>query len=126
MRLFLFFSHSLTNEQIEDAKYNLNIEEFVHLPKELQTLFSNVSPELKSLNEYVKPFKEFLKKKAKKDDLILIQGDFGLVCHLVDFSIKQKYIPVYATTKREVIVEKNGTKVSKFKHIIFRRYECGI
>jgi len=124
MKLFLFFSHTLTQEQINDAK-NLGIDEFISLPKDLQYLWSNVPPELEDIEEYAKPFYEFLNINARKGDYVLVQGDFGLSCRLVNYSKQKGLIPVYATTKRKVIeTEKDGkiVKISEFKHVQFRRY----
>jgi len=124
--LYLFFSHTFTPEQIKDAKESLRVDDFIYLPKDLQNLFSNVPPELESLDEYKKPFEEYLLKNAKKGDFVLLQGDFGLVCSLVGFSKKLGLIPVYATTKRvakEKIIDGKTVKISEFHHIRFRRYE---
>jgi len=125
MKLHLFFSHRLTPDQEEDAKKSLGVEEFVYLPPHLQELFSNVPPQLDSLSEYIEPFLKYLMKNANRKDYILIQGDFGLTVRLVDFSMATGLIPIYATTKRDVVeIEENGKKVriSKFKHVKFRRY----
>ncbi len=120
--MHLLFSHKLTDEQITDAKTTLGIFEFRYLPKELQRLFSNVPPELDTLNEYAKPFKTYLQKEAASQDIVLIQGDFGLCFLLANFCKRKDLIPVYATTKR-IVSEKEGVKISRFKHIRFRRYE---
>jgi len=123
-KMFLFFSHKLTQEQIDDAK-KMGVKKFIYLPKDLQKLFSNVPPELESLDEYKKPFEEYLLKNAKKGDFVLLQGDFGLVCSLVGFCKRLGLIPIYATTKRvaiEKIIDGKTVKISKFHHIRFRRY----
>ncbi len=125
-KMLLFFSHKLTSAQIDDAKTNWGVEEFVYLPQEIQHLFSNVPPELESLNEYAKPLEDFLQKEAKDGDLALIQGDFGLSYILVKKAQKCGVIPVYATTKRLTIekeVDGKRVKISQFQHIRFRRYE---
>ncbi|GAB6044548.1 CRISPR-associated protein Csx20 [Caminibacter profundus] len=124
MKLFLFFSHNLTQEQIKDAE-SLGINEFVSLPHKLQYLWSNVPPELEDLEEYVIPFYEFLNINAKKGDYVLVQGDFGLSCRLVNYSKQKGLIPIYATSKRvtkEIKKEDKVIKISEFKHIKFRRY----
>ena len=44
---------------------------------------------------------------------------------MVTFSKNLGLIPIYATTKREVVEEKQGDKIVKksiFKHIRFRKY----
>jgi superfamily I DNA and RNA helicase len=124
MKMYLLFSHKLTQEQSDDAK-RLGVSEFVSLPKELQNKFSNVPPELESIGEYIKPIKEFLEQNLTSKDIVLIQGDFGVVCEIVKFCKEKGVKAVYATTKRVVKeMEKDGKKVkiSEFKHIIFREY----
>jgi hypothetical protein len=123
MKMYLLFSHKLTDAQIEDAK-RLGVDEFVYLPQDLQQKWSNVPPELESIKEYAKAFEEFLKS-ARKGDYVLIQGDFGLTCHMVNFSKNNGLIPVYATTKRiSKDINQNGKiiKISEFQHIRFRMY----
>ena len=124
MRMFLLFSHKLTEEQIEDAK-NLGIEEFIYLPKDLQEKFSNVPPEIEDIREYSKSFINFLKNNAKNNDYVLIQGDFGVVFNVVEFCKENNLIAIYSTTKRVVKEQKIDGKIvktSEFKHIRFRRY----
>jgi hypothetical protein len=123
MKMYLLFSHKLTDAQIEDAK-KLGVDEFVYLPEDLQRKFSNIPPELESVKKYAKDFEKFLEN-AKSGDYVLIQGDFGLTCHLVNFAKSKGLIPVYATTKRiSKDIKKDGKiiKMSEFKHIKFRRY----
>jgi len=125
MKMFLFFSHKLTDEQIKDAKENLGISEFVYLPEDLQYKFSNVPPEIEDIKEYSRDFKEFLKNNAKKDDYVLIQGDFGVVFQIVEFCKENSLKAVYSTTKRiakEKKVEGKIVKISEFKHVRFRKY----
>ena len=43
-KMFLLFSHKLTEIQREDAIKSLNIETFVSLPEKLQNYWSNVDP----------------------------------------------------------------------------------
>jgi len=124
-KMYLLFSHKLTKDQIEDAKKNLEIDEFVYLSNDLQKQWSNVPTDLKDLTEYAKVFEDYLIKNAKVGDYVLIQGDFGLVYKMVNFSKKINLKPVYATTKRvskDVIKDGKVIKVSEFKHIQFREY----
>ncbi len=123
--IFLIFSHRLTDSQIEELK-KVGISKFVYLPGDLQILWSGVPPDVENLNSYLKPIFEWIKNKAKSDDWVLVQGDFGAVCLVVDFCFKNSLVPVYATTKRNTIEKiENGKliKVSQFEHIRFRKYE---
>ena len=123
MKMFLFFSHKLTDEQIRDAKKNLGVDEFIYLPDDLQKKFSNVPPEIDDIKEYSLDFMKFLDKNAKKDDFVLIQGDFGVVFWVVEYCKQNNLKAVYSTTKR-VVKEKNiegkVVKISEFQHIKFR------
>ena len=124
-QLFLIFSHKLTNSQIEDAKKNLGVEKFISLPENLQKLWSNIPPDLKNLDNYLEPLKEFLKQNAKDGDFVLIQGDFGGVYNLVNFSKEINLIPIHSTTRRDVsekVVNGKVEKLSRFEHVMFRRY----
>ena len=123
--MFLLFSHKLTDEQIKDAKENLGVNEFIYLPEDLQYKFSNVPPEIEDIKEYSKDFKEFLKNNAKKQDFILIQGDFGVVFQMVEFCKENNLKAIYSTTKRvvkEQIIDGKIIKTSEFRHIRFRNY----
>jgi CRISPR/Cas system-associated endonuclease Cas3-HD len=123
-RMFLLFSHKLTDEQKEDAKKSLGVEEYIYLPESLQKIWSNIPPEVEDIKLFLVDIKDFLLKNAKIGDIVLIQGDFGAVVEMVEFS-KTWLIPVYATTKRiSKEIKKDGKiiKISEFKHVRFRRY----
>jgi len=123
--MFLLFSHTLTKPQIDDAKNSLGVASFISLSTELQKLWSDVPPELESLEEYLKPIRGFITTESKSDDVVLIQGDFGVVYEMVVFCKELKLATVYATTKREVKeVIKDGKilKTSLFKHVRYRKY----
>ncbi len=124
-KMFLLFSHTLTQAQKEDAKRSLGAEEFVSLPEDLQKLWSNIPPHIESLQEYLEPVKEFLKQNAKEGDYALIQGDFGACCQMVGFVKSLGVKAVYATTTRNVrerVVNGKVEKFSVFEHVIFREY----
>ena len=124
MKMYLLFSHTLTDLQIKDAKNTLKIDKFIYLSKNLQKIWSEIPPEIDDLGEHLSDIKEFLNI-AKKGEYVLIQGDFGAVYHMVNFSKDLGLIPIYATTKRETIETKVDDKIIKksiFRHIRFREY----
>jgi len=47
--MFLLFSHELSTEQIQDAKDNLDVDEFDNFTLELKNIWANISPELETL-----------------------------------------------------------------------------
>jgi hypothetical protein len=126
-KIILLFSHNLSEIQAQQLQELWEVREFVSLPKELQHTWSNISPDIENLNEILKPIKEFLLHHSSNGDLVLVQGDFGAVYSLVNFSKAQELIPIYATTKRRIQEYKNakGEQVKKsiFEHRRFREYE---
>jgi hypothetical protein len=105
---------------------SVGIDNFEYMPYRLQKLWSGVPPDIEELKNYLKPIFEWLNQNTKKGDWVLIQGDFGAVCLMVDFCFQKGFVPVYATTKRNTVEKmENGKliKVSEFEHVRFRRYE---
>jgi D-arabinose 1-dehydrogenase-like Zn-dependent alcohol dehydrogenase len=125
-KLFLLFSHRLTQTQEEEARSSFFIEDVVYLPEKLQYLWSEIPADLDSLSDYLTPLKNYLKNYAKKNDIVLIQGDFGATHHMVNFTKEKGLIAIYATTKREVkehVKENKLVKESIFDFERFRVYE---
>lgn len=124
-RMFLLFSHNLSEIQLNDAKSNLEVLEVVSLPNKLQDIWSNIPADIENLREYLLPIRNFLAENSQYGDVVLIQGDFGAVYQMVNFSKDLGLIPVYATTSREIEeFEENGKTIKKsiFEHIRFREY----
>lgn len=125
--LYLIFNHQITCRQKHDARESMGVDKVIELPPELDPLWRQISPNLESIKNYLKPVKDWLASHAQKNDYILIQGDFGACYIMINFAFKIGLIPVYSTTKREA-VEQHGDDgtvklVHHFKHQIFRRYE---
>lgn len=123
--MILLFNHTLTQEQIEDARETHGVEVFVPLTEELQHLWSDIPPEIESVDGYLLPIREFVSATAVAGDCILVQGDFGATFAMVEFAHSLGLIPLYATTKRvsvDTYEEDKVIKKSLFKHIQFRRY----
>lgn len=126
-KLFLLFSHTLTDEQAADARQALGVTEFMALPPELQAIWSDVPPEIEYIADHLQPVLHWLTQQAQPGDVVLIQGDFGAVYLTVRWALQRRLIPVYATTRREVVEtalpDGSIQKQSRFQHVRFRRYE---
>ncbi len=124
-KMFLLFSHKLTEIQREDAINTLNIKEFISLPENLQNYWSNVDP-IDYDEEKFDKIMNYIEKESNKEDYALIQGEWGFVYNAVNFCKKIGVIPVYSTTVREVreIHKEDGSveKISIFKHIVYKKY----
>ena len=63
-----------------------------------------------------------LQENAKQNDVVMIQGDFGLSYNLINYAKSLDLIPVYATTKR-IAAMHGALKCSMFEHVVFREYK---
>lgn len=126
-KLFLIFSHKLTDQQVKDAEETLGISEFIYLPDFLQLQWSNINPCGDLPGELFSSLKQWLTKNANSNDYVLIQGDFGATYIMVNISLDLGLIPVYATTERisKEIANQNGEIERKqiFKHVCYRKYK---
>lgn len=123
--MLLIFSHTLTSEQIKDAKETLKIENFIYMPDELQMKWSNIPASLQNIENCLEPIKEFILTNSKEGEYVLVQGDFGATYSVVTFCKNNKLIPVYSTTKRvckESYSDNSIQKISHFSHLLFRKY----
>ena len=122
-KMFLFFSHILTDLQKKEAEEEWGINEFVYLPEDLQRKWSQIDPFSESVD--IKPFTVFLMQKANKGDIVLIQGDYGAVFSLVNIAFENDLLPVYATSvRRKKIISNNmDAYETDYKHCRFRRYK---
>ena len=126
-KLLLFFSHTLTPEQQQDAEKNWGVVEFVSLPEGLQSAWSNVPPEGKLIPDYLQQFTDFISESALLTDYLLIQGEYGLTVSLTEWAIRNGYTALYSTTKRvyqhRTLADGSTENVHVIKHIQFRKFE---
>jgi hypothetical protein len=124
-KFHLLFSHTLTDAQKQDAVARYGVEEFVALPEALQKLWSDIPPELESLDAHLAPVEAYVRENVSADDVVLVQGDFGATCRMVSVVKSLGATAVYATTKRIVTEECEGDRVVKrsvFEHVRFREF----
>jgi len=125
-KMFLIFSHHLTDKQIREGAEVFNIDEYIHLPEELQSIWSNISPDTEDISNEVDKIIDWLEEKLDPDDAVLVQGDFGATYKVVNYLKSKGIKAVYSTTKREAEEEASDdgkvTVKHVFSHVIFREY----
>ncbi|MEA1967980.1 MAG: CRISPR-associated protein Csx20 [Thermodesulfobacteriota bacterium] len=125
-KLFSVFNHILTTEQISDARHSLGVTEFVEMPDKLKQIWKQIPADSESISRYLDPLKKWILANAAKEDIILVQGDFGATYLMVEFAFKHGLIPVYSTTYRQAAesVQPDGRLKTEhiFKHQMFRKY----
>jgi len=124
--LLLLFNHTPTAAQDEDARRSLGVEEIIHLPEFLRSVWNSVPPDAEKIYGYLEPIRSWVLEASRSGDYLLIQGDFGASYLMVKFAFEQGLIPVYSTTERdavEEITEDGAVRLShRFRHVRFRRY----
>ena len=124
--LFVMMNHTLTAEQMKDAECWLGVEKVRCMPENLKKVWENIPPELPEIRHLLVPFEKWLEGAARKNDVVLIQGDFGVCYLMVNLVLKKGLVPVYATTKREVVEvpQADGSVRTErhFRHVMFRKY----
>ena len=125
--LYLIFNHQITCRQKQDARESLGVDKIIELPPDLDPLWRQIPPNLASIKNYLEPVKDWLASHAKKNDYLLVQGDFGACYIMVNFAFKIGLLPIYSTTERKAVEEHdddgNVKLTHHFRHRIFRRYE---
>jgi len=127
-------SHSLTQDQRNDAINEFGVTEFVEMPDNIKKLWGNVPPDLddSGLDDHLQPLIAWLDDYLVEPDgslsgnVFMIQGDYGATFKVVNIVRGLESIPVYATTQRstEEVKQPDGSIQVKrtFKHVRFRKY----
>jgi len=124
--LFLLFNHTLTAVQEKDAHASLGVKRIISPPDAIQTLWSQVPPDIDDLSPYLAPVFVWLAGQAKSSDFVLIQGEFGATCLAVREACRMGLVPVYSTTSRHAVEEhlpEGRVEIRHvFSHVRYRRY----
>jgi hypothetical protein len=125
-KMFLVFNHMLTLEQETQAREVWGITHIFTLPPELKKIWEQIPADLDDISDIIFPVQQWLEKEADKNDVVLIQGDFGATWLLVDFALRAQLTPVYSVTQRDAreITQPDGSikNTHVFKHKMFRLY----
>lgn len=124
-KALLLFSHQLTENQEKELVENFKVKKIVSLSSELQEMWSNVSIK-ENYKENLEKIKKYIEENFNKNDVMLVQGNWGYTYNIVKWSIEKKLVPVYSYTERNVEEIKDGEnvkKISYFKHVKFIEYE---
>lgn len=124
-KALLVFSHQLTENQEKELIEEYSVKKIEKLPDDLQNLWSNVTIN-KGYKENLEKIKNYIIENFHKEDVLVIQGNWGYTYNLVKWAIKNEYLPLYSYTERNVEEIKDGEdikKISYFRHVKFLKYE---
>jgi hypothetical protein len=124
--MLLILNHKLLDCQIQDARNNHSIDEFIEMPRELADIWEQIDPVGALDVNPLQRITSWIEREAGTDDYILVHGEFGAVFYMVDYCLSKNLIPVYATTERRHSQEllDNGDIANQhiFHHAEFRKY----
>jgi len=125
-RVYLLLNHQPTEEQLKDLEKVYGFFEIVEPDQKIKSFWSNIDPEMNSLERDDKALEIVDDVVKKKADSVWIQGESVMVYKVVK-RLEYRNIPAFAsTTKREAVeVKKEDGSVEKksvFKHCRFVNY----
>lgn len=125
-KLLLLFNHQITDEQREDAAVSLAVSSIVEPPEAFKGIWKRIPPELEAIWPYLTPARKWMTDNGRAGDFVLIQGDFGAAYLMVRFALENGLVPIYSTTERMAVEEKQADGSVRlthtFRHCRFRRY----
>ncbi|AEF81047.1 CRISPR-associated protein Csx20 [Leadbettera azotonutricia] len=122
---YCLLNHALTENQKAELANDFGCENCIYPSEELKALWSAVPTDKFLTQAHLEPFASWLSE-AKADDVVVLQGEFGMTFALVDYALGRRLVPVHAVTKRIAKEERDGELVHRsyvFEHVCFRRYK---
>jgi len=125
-KMFLLLSHTLTEEQMKEARERFGVTGFFPLPESLQPIWSGIPAQGNWQQTWLEPIQYWLRKEGNSGDIVVVQGEFGATVYMVGWLRKNGFRPMYATSEREVVETPmaDGSVVTQraFRHVQFRDY----
>jgi len=132
-QFFSIMNHSLSNDQIPALFSELGAQAGWQLADEpeLARRWANIDPAVDLDNQLLEDIQSWLLSSKRHDpaqpgDVIIIAGEPVHSFALVSWCIKQGFVPVAATTRREsvekTLPDGSVTKTNIFRHVKWRKY----
>jgi hypothetical protein len=123
-KMFVAFSHQLTDAQMRDATASLNVKTIIYPSEDIQNLISNIPDDMEAREVRALAWDIFNEAMEADCEYIFIAGQVELVHYTLEKVKRNGYIQaVNSVTKRKSIeVEVKGvvTKTSIFEHVRWR------
>jgi hypothetical protein len=123
-KMYVAFSHQLTESQERDAAVSLNVRTFVYPSADIQKSISNIPDDMDAREVRALAWDVFNEAMEADCEYIFIAGQMELVHYTLEKIKKSGFIqPINSVTKRKSVeVEMNGvvTKTSIFEHVRWR------
>jgi len=124
-KAFVLLNHTLTQNQIMELEKKYGVSQIIYPEKELSQKWSQIPATENFDLDTIQSILQWLSF-AQENDVLIIQGEFGSTFMIVDYSLKNKLVPVHAVTKRVSKESREGEVVHReyiFEHVCFRKYK---
>ncbi len=126
-KAFNLLRRRLSSKQREELRSVWDVVEVMEMPDGVRKRWTTVPPGTVAVRRYIRPVVKWLEDSARPDDVVVVEGDFGAVFHVVKRCLQRGLLPVYPTFQR-VLRETtlpDGSVFTKriFEHVRFRVYE---
>jgi hypothetical protein len=123
-KMYVAFSHQLTNDQTRDAAVSLNVKTFIYPSADIQKSISNIPDDMDAREVRALAWDVVNEAMENNCDYLFIAGQVELVHYAMEKIKRNGYIQAVnsATKRKSVEVEANGvvTKTSVFEHVRWR------
>lgn len=121
----ILLNHELTELQNRELRQTWGVENLL-LPNDTSAnLWKSVPAGYTIPQTLIKTLLEWLTAITKEQDIVVVQGEFGLTYYIVNWCFEHHRVPLYATSQRKMTETIRGDKVlsrREFVHVSFRRY----
>ena len=123
---YVLLNHKLSAVQTQQLMER-GVDHIIRPPESISALWQGIPPSGPLPVPSLGKITDWLQKNAKSGDFVLVQGEFGATCFIVDYCFQNKLIPIYATSERKYREEpqKDGSvvRIHRFSHVQFREYK---
>jgi hypothetical protein len=125
-KALIVMSHQLLPKQKEELMSRFKVEKIIYLPEQLQRSWREIPSKGKMPEKSLDEIARWVKITCSREDVVLVQGEFGAVFYLVDYILQQGFKAIYATTDRdyteEILPDNAVLRKHLFRHETFREY----
>ncbi len=127
--VYVLLNHKLSGIQTKQLKER-GVDRIVRPPESISAFWQGIPPTGPLPVPLLDKITNWLQNNAKSGDLVLVQGEFGATCFIVDYCFQNQLTPIYATSERKYREEtqKDGSvvRIHRFSHVQFREYKRSI
>lgn len=125
-RAFILLNHHLTENQKDELKHSFGVDEIKKVPSPIQNVWKAIKPEVQFSSSELSGVINWLNENAVRNDIVIVQGEFGASFYVVDYCFQRGLLPLYAASKRQYeeqsLSDGSVRRLHIFRHVRFKSY----